>query len=214
MAKKKQLIENVNNNITRINFAFVGMYVFKDNSNAICIDTGVNVKDVEAGFKELNMDPKQVDAVLLTHSDRDHTGGVSLFTNANVYISADEEQMINGSTARFFKFVRNKKPGCELNYLKDGDELKFGNISVKCISTPGHTPGSMSFLINGKYLFAGDILNLEKGAAVMDRGFLQMDRKLQEKSIRKLAKLHDIELLLTAHKGFTNNFEKAMVKWI
>ena len=41
--------------------------------------------------------------------------------------------------------------------LKDGDTLKFGNLYIEVIHTPGHTPGSVCFLVEGN-LFTGDTL--------------------------------------------------------
>jgi glyoxylase-like metal-dependent hydrolase (beta-lactamase superfamily II) len=41
--------------------------------------------------------------------------------------------------------------------LADGQELTVGKVSVRVIHTPGHTPGSVCFLV-GSYLIAGDIL--------------------------------------------------------
>ena len=213
MAEKKQLVEKVNDNIARLNLGFVSMYVYRDDSDAICIDAGFDLKKVRTAFAELQVEVDDVNAVFLTHSDRDHTSGIPAFSKARVFISSEEEQMINGTTARFFTFVRNKRPRCELTYLKDGVTVQIGKITVKAISTPGHTPGSMSFIVNGKYLFVGDALNLKVGKGVMDRAFLQMNRSLQEASIRKLAKLERISLLCTAHSGFTNDFEKAMNAW-
>ncbi len=42
-------------------------------------------------------------------------------------------------------------------YLLDGDELEFGAFKVQVLATPGHTPGSLSFLV-GNHLFTGDTL--------------------------------------------------------
>jgi len=41
--------------------------------------------------------------------------------------------------------------------LKDGDYLNVGQLKVKALYTPGHTPGSICFLV-GKYLLAGDTI--------------------------------------------------------
>ena len=41
--------------------------------------------------------------------------------------------------------------------LADGLELTVGNVPVRAIHTPGHTPGSVCFLV-GRYLIAGDTL--------------------------------------------------------
>jgi glyoxylase-like metal-dependent hydrolase (beta-lactamase superfamily II) len=213
MAKNRRLSESVNNNITKISFGFVSMYVYKGSSATICIDTGLNVKGIQEEFRICGLNARDISAVFLTHSDRDHAGGVEAFTKAEVFMSFEEEEMIDRGDARFFNLIHNKKPRCMLSFLRDNDKIAEEDIAIKCISTPGHTLGSMSFLVDEKYLFVGDALNLKNGKAVMDRGFLQMDKKLQEESIRKLAKLNNIKMLLTAHTGFTDDFEKTMSEW-
>jgi glyoxylase-like metal-dependent hydrolase (beta-lactamase superfamily II) len=40
--------------------------------------------------------------------------------------------------------------------LKDNEVLEAGTLNVRVIHTPGHTPGSTCFIINGKYLISGD----------------------------------------------------------
>ena len=42
----------------------------------------------------IGIDQHQITHVFLTHSDFDHAGGLSLFENAEIYLSRDEEQMI------------------------------------------------------------------------------------------------------------------------
>src|SRR5260221_13440051 len=42
-------------------------------------------------------------------------------------------------------------------YLVDGDELEFGEFKVSVLHTPGHTPGSVCFLI-ANHAFVGDTL--------------------------------------------------------
>jgi glyoxylase-like metal-dependent hydrolase (beta-lactamase superfamily II) len=41
--------------------------------------------------------------------------------------------------------------------LKDGDTIEVGKLKLKVLHTPGHTPGSLSFLV-GKYLISGDTI--------------------------------------------------------
>lgn len=50
------------------------------------------------------------------------------------------------------------------NYLKEGDEVKFGNTTLQVLFTPGHSPGSLSFynqaaqlIISGDVLFQGGV---------------------------------------------------------
>jgi glyoxylase-like metal-dependent hydrolase (beta-lactamase superfamily II) len=91
--------------------------------------------------------------------------------------------------------------------------ITIGNVKVKAISTPGHTPGSTSYLINDKFLFTGDTLRLIKGKVEPFTWWLNLDRKAMRESIRKLAKLQNIELLATAHTGYTKDFKGAMSEW-
>src|SRR5947209_18935134 len=42
-------------------------------------------------------------------------------------------------------------------YLLDGEELELGEVKIRVIHTPGHSPGSLSFLV-GNHLFTGDTL--------------------------------------------------------
>ena len=49
--------------------------------------------------------------------------------------------------------------GTAARQLRDGDELRFGGETLRVLHTPGHTPGSMCFLVEGKpLLFSGDTL--------------------------------------------------------
>lgn len=83
--------------------------------------------------------------ILDTHLHADHiTGGHELAeaTGAKYWISENEMQ---GSTRPY-------------NALSDGLEIPFGasTLQVLAIPTPGHTPGSTSFLVNNTYLLSGD----------------------------------------------------------
>ncbi|MCD4674870.1 MAG: hypothetical protein K8S18_02605, partial [Desulfobacula sp.] len=92
----------------------------------------------------------------------DYAGSYGIFKNAQVYLSKEEEQMINGLTARVPGIYSNPKILNTYNLLSDSDEIAAGNINVRAISTPGHTPGSMCYLINGSILFTGDTLILKE----------------------------------------------------
>ena len=59
---------------------------------------------------------------------------------------------------RFFGFQCDPSPAPK-NYLKEGDEVTFGNSSLQVIFTPGHSPGSISFYSkNDKLIISGDVL--------------------------------------------------------
>lgn len=88
-----------------------------------------------------------------------------------------------------------------------------GKIKVQGISTPGHTPGSMSYVINEEYLFVGDTLSLIKNRVFTFPFFINKDTKTQKESIKKLAKLKNVKAMFTAHSGCSMDFQKSIFSW-
>ncbi len=186
---------------------FVDLYLVKGAGGYIAIDAGNDAKETALAMKSLGIDPLTVSAVFLTHTDADHTAAVPLFTKAKVYISKAEAAMVNGATHRFFIFNNSLPRPYET--LDDARTVTVDGISVKGISTPGHTPGSMCYLVNGSYLFTGDTLSLHEGRAELFNEAFNMDSKREKSSIGKLAALRGVKLVLTAHYGYTDNFAGA-----
>ena len=188
-------------------------YVVTNGIDYICIDAGSNLKRAKQELHKLKIDPEKIQALFLTHSDRDHIAAISLFKNARIYLSTYEEEMVLNKKRRIFGFINNKL-SFEYYLHNDGWETNVGDITIRAIATPGHTSGSMSYLVNSQMLFTGDALSLKNGrAALFTPRFFNMDEKTQEKSIKKLASLRNITLLCTGHHGFTDNFEFAMREW-
>ena len=159
----------------------------------------------------LNINPKNVRFVLLTHTDNDHVGGLSLFPNATVYLSKEEEQMINGKTSRIFAF--KNRLNRTYKTIDDHEVITFDNISIKGILCPGHTPGSMSYVVNDSCVFTGDALGLYSGKVGTFTKLFNMDTEAQIKSITNLALLGGIKHLYSAHHGYTDNFADAFLGW-
>ena len=66
--------------------------------------------------------------------------------------------------------------------MSNGKEeiITIGSAKVKAISTPGHTIGSMSYLLNDNTLFVGDTIDLKKDRATAGSHFMNMDTKIQK----------------------------------
>jgi hydroxyacylglutathione hydrolase len=195
------------------------MFVYAADDLPICFDTGISEDTVKIGFDALGFKPEYVKYVFLTHSDRDHVGGLNLFKNADVYLSIDEEQMVNKTTPRFLGFVHNPPLKKTYRLLKNGDIVQAGQTKIEALATPGHTPGSMSYLVNDSILFVGDTLTLREGkvrpfSKLHLRDMTHMDIATQTESVKKLAKLKNISLMVTAHTGFTTDFQSAMGHWV
>jgi len=80
---------------------------------------------------------------------------------------------------------------------------------VRGIATPGHTPGAMSYIIDGAYLFVGDTMSLKNGKADLFNEFFNMDSATEGGSIRKLAALKNPKFVFTAHYGYTDDAGRA-----
>ncbi|MCP4584233.1 MAG: MBL fold metallo-hydrolase [candidate division Zixibacteria bacterium] len=199
-------------NITSIKDTYVNMYLIKDDDKYIAIDAGDKLDNIEDSFKKLKINPDKVTAVFLTHSDFDHVAAIELFENAAIYFSSQEEQMINGTTSRFV-IVGNKIKTKAYQLLDDRQVINIGNTKIQGILIPGHTPGSMCYLINDKYLFTGDVLSLKDGKIERFNEMFIMDIETADKSLEKLIHFPDVEYIFTAHYGYSDDYKSAVGDW-
>ena len=199
-------------NVFAIATGMVNFYLMKAEQKYIAFDAGASASKAIQELGKLNISPDDVAAVLLTHTESDHTGAIGLFKQAKVYISKQEEQMINGSTRRSALLGFNKLK-CPYETLDDGGFVDIDGINIKCIVTPGHTKGSACFIVDVKYLFSGDNFALKDGKARPFTAFFNMDGKEQRKSIAKISGLENIAAVFTGHNGYSGDFAKAFQDW-
>jgi hydroxyacylglutathione hydrolase len=204
----KEIVEN----IFSINDSFVNMFLIKDNDQYVAIDAGNNSKAVLKELKKLNINPDKIMAVMLTHTDGDHVAALKLLKNAKIYFSRPEEQMINGKKSRFL-FIGNKISSKNYSLLDDQQIVFIGKTKIVGILTPGHTAGSMCYLINDRYLFTGDALSLKDGKIDNFNNFFNVDSKEATQSMSKITTLPGAEYILTAHYGYTSDYKNAVKDW-
>lgn len=127
-----------------------------DNKNAIVVDPSR-----PSILEELSSRNLTAKYVLLTHSHFDHIGGVSALQNAGAkVVCAEEERAAFNTTMEFGARLGYKKEPLIVDETFSGEkELNFLGISLKVIQTPGHTIGSVCYLLKEEnILFTGDTL--------------------------------------------------------
>ncbi len=138
-------------------------FVYREgNDTCVVFDPADKGKYLFEKFSENGFKPE---AILLTHGHFDHIWGVEELkelSGAEVYASEDEEDLL--SDARKNVSASCGRP-CTIkadHYLKENEELEIADMKIRCIKTPGHTPGGMCFYIEeAGFLIAGDTLFCE-----------------------------------------------------
>lgn len=101
-----------------------------------------------------------IEQILITHYHQDHLGGNFMGQNiegaAELLSQVKAKVYVNKHEAEGVKKVSGLSDS-DLVQVEAGDVFKVGNLDVKFIHTPGHTPGSQCFLVEGN-LISGDTL--------------------------------------------------------
>lgn len=200
--------------IYAVNNQMVNIYFIKGNDGYIMIDGGTDKNMTVNALEQIGISVGEITSILLTHTDTDHTSSLALFPNAQIYLSDKEVQMIDGTTPR--SPLGGNSLSVDYKTLSDDDIVILSGLSVRCILTPGHTPGSMCYLINDKYLFTGDTLSLKDGKADLFNSFFNMDDEIQRSTLYMLAEKIDetgTSYIFSAHYGYSDDPLKAFENW-
>ena len=129
--------------------------------DAVVIDPGDEGERIARAVAAMGAAPV---ALLHTHGHFDHISGSSELaelTGAPIRIHAADCPLYDSlpDQAAFFGLTAEKpaEPGPP---VQDGEIIRFGDSSLRAIHTPGHTPGSTCYLLEGAspILFSGDTL--------------------------------------------------------
>lgn len=172
---------------------------------------------VERYLNGLSLKPQDIDVVLITHGHPDHLEGASLLVEMGATLLMGEREMefIGEMAPRYAELFGGGFLEPEA-LLKEGD-LEIGDVGMKVIHCPGHSPGSLSFFLEGeKALFTGDVI-FEQGLGRTD--LPGGNGQALKDSIKRLAGLK-AEYLLPGHgniisggEAVRRNFEMVEAYW-
>jgi len=182
----------------------------EETKKGFIIDPGGPNHHIDNYIQEQGYD---IEYIILTHGHGDHICGVPYYVDKfktkiaghredNFLFSNAIENLSIEFTGRAITFTPD-------HYVTDGEIIKIGNITVKVIHTPGHTPGSICLLV-GNFLFSGDTLFAQDALLTEDMG--RIDRvdirygsfpELRNSIQKKLYVLPDETQVMPGHMGST-----------
>lgn len=174
------------------------VYAIGDRATGECVlvDPAYAVSDL---VDAVAADDMNVTGVLATHYHPDHVGGSMMgysiegisalldLVDCPIHIQADEHEWVEKTTG-----VGDQ----HLVQHASGDVLTVGTVDITLLHTPGHTPGSQCFLVEGR-LVAGDTLFLE-GCGRTD--LPGSDPAQMVESLRRLRDVPDSTILYPGHR--------------
>lgn len=180
-----------------------------DPQRAVIIDPGMNPGPLLRAIESLT-----IEAILLTHAHFDHIGGVEEIRNAKgcpVYLHALEQDWLTSPKLNGSLMWPEASPPISTEPaeydLAEGQQLNLIGHTFRVFHTPGHSPGSVSFLC-GKDLFSGDVL-FRQGVGRTDLTGGR-ERDLYDSIQNKLFPLGDDVTVYSGHGPKTSiGYEKA-----
>ena len=169
-------------------------------------------------IRKLGFKPEDIKILLSTHAHIDHAAGLAELkakTKARLYVgAADSALMASGGRNDFAFGNKLTFPPVKPDVLvKDGDEVKLGDIIVRAVETPGHTKGCITwtFTINDN----GKLLHVVMNGGMSAPDYILVNNKKYpnivsdyENTFAKLKKL-PCDIPIEGHGFFFNLKDKA-----
>lgn len=198
------------------------IYFYTKDGHTIMIDAGYNYDRLAEKMQWLDIDPKDIKEILITHQDTDHVGAIEkdsngIFSESTIYIGKIENEYLEGRKRRKVFWGLYKLPQVYIDNKKvlidDGQVFYIGNIKVEAFLVPGHTWGHLVYLIDDAYLFTGDTIWFGADGGYAFLNTLAEDRKLQIESLKRLEGIlreRKLKLnIITGHTGWTDDINSA-----
>ncbi len=166
-------------------------------NNALVIDPGA---EADLIFNKLVQNNLTLKTILLTHGHYDHIGAINELAAKTgcktIYVGKEDIELLTDNKKSMADTVNQDAVFLEDKILKVAEgTFKLEDLDVEVIKTPGHTKGSVCYLING-VLFSGDTL-FRNGVGRTD--FWGGNSAELKRSLKKLSKLPKDTIVCPGH---------------
>ena len=151
------------------------VYLLSGGEELALVDAGAGPGEARIleNVRSLGYDPERIEHIFLTHAHADHAGGAASLSEkvgAQVYLSELEREALENADEEALGLSIARRNGfypddyrlnpCKVDVPLGGDEkLRCGDLELAVMPTPGHSAGSVCFLVRVEEelaLFAGD----------------------------------------------------------
>ena len=203
-------------NLYFVGTRFVSSHVIDTGEGLILIDSQYPLCTylLLENIRKVGLDPYNIKYILHSHGHYDHIGGTRALvelTGAKTLIGRADCDYVNGkldltwAKELGYEYYEMFEPDI---LMDDGYVLTLGNTSIRCVSTPGHTPGVMSFFFDvtdgertyRAAMFGGAGMNSMRKPWLDSRG---LSYSCRDDFLNSLAKVRDekVDILIGNHPG-------------
>jgi N-acyl homoserine lactone hydrolase len=153
-------------------------------------------EEVAARLGAVDLDAAKVDYLINSHLHFDHTGGNELLPNATVVVQRREwEAGLDADLAAANHYdAHDYRTGQDVE-LVDGEHDLFGDGTIVCLPTFGHTPGHQSLRVQldgGPVILTGDACYLRRTLEELHLPSVVFDEDGMRRSLQALRQLRDL----------------------
>ena len=195
------------------------------------IDTEEGIILIDSGFpsmyellleniRVLGFSPENITAILHTHAHIDHFGTTRelvALSGATTYMSAIDDDLFNGPVDLTWAKELNLDPLPPFRAdvrIEDGDVYRFGKTAIRCVLTPGHTAGTLSYFVTlpdgvVAAMFGGAGMNSMTSAFLKEYG-LSFDCRRAFRDGLARVEGEAVDLVIGNHPGQSRTLEKML----
>lgn len=199
-------------NVYYIGNKYVGSYLLNTDRGLILID--VTMQETAyllfESIRKLGFNPAKIKKVLISHGHIDHCGAARLvqeYSGCDIYFPIGDTFFL--TERRDLILREDRVPEFKVtNYYdySDSGVINFGNIRIKPVHTPGHTPGCTSFLLSVNCGKENLLLGMHGGLGLNGLSLAELEENrlplsLQEDYLHSLEKIakEPVDIVIPSH---------------